>query len=386
MRLRKLAFVPLLIVILFCIHLNSRAQSAIAHSGYLTEMPSYMWQKAEGDGLWDNLIHNRINLAYAPSSNLNIRLEFRNRFFLGETVRNNALYKYFLENDPGWADMSFNWGTGKSHVVNTVVDRLSVERTWGKFKVKAGRQRVDWGQSLVWNPNDIFNSYSYFDFDYPERPAMDGIHMQYFAGGLWRLEAVLKIDGNKDFTSALLYGFDKAGYQFQIIAGQVNQKHMLWGAAWKGSIADAPFYGEFSYLSPLVGSAREVYLLSLGSNYSFNNSMKLTGEYLYSSNLTSSFDNFNDLSFTHTSVQKLSVTDHSYMVSLSAPVHPLLNISLDYIGFSYPLFKNYYIGPSIEYSVHESLYLSGVVQLFAHQNMEGNQMKIASFVRLKKVF
>ncbi len=386
MRLKKLVLVPLVFVILFGFKTNSFAQSPIELTGYVSEMPSYRWQKADDKGLWDNLIHNRINLAYTPSPNLNIRLELRNRLFFGETVRNNAMYKYFLESDPGWADMSFNWGTGKSHVVNTVVDRLSIERTWGKFTLKAGRQRVDWGQALVWNPNDIFNSYSYFDFDYPKRPSMDGLRMQYFTGTMSRLEAVFKIDGNNDFTSALLYGFDKVGYHFQIITGQVNQNHLILGAGWKGSILDAAFYGEFSYLSPFVNSDREVYLFSMGSNYSFNNSMKLTGEYLYSSNLSSSVNNFNDLSFRHTSIQTLSVTDHSYMVSLSAPVHPLLRISLAYVGFSYPVFENYYIGPSIEYSVRESLYLSGVVQIFAHQNTDGNQMKIGSFIRLKKVF
>lgn len=386
MRLKKLALAPLVFVILFGIKINIFAQSPIAFTGYVSDMPSYLWQKSEGEGLWDNLIHNRINLSYAPSPNLNIRLELRNRFFVGETVRNNALYKYFLESDPGWADMSFNWGTGKSHVVNTVVDRLSVERTWGKLKLTAGRQRVEWGQSLVWNPNDIFNSYSYFDFDYPDRPSMDGLRMQYFTGGLSRIEAVLKIDGNNDFTSALLYGFDKVGYHFQIITGQVKQNHLILGAGWKGSISDAAFYGELSYLSPFDNSDREVYLLSVGSNYSFNNLMKLTGEYLYSSNLSSSINDFSDLTFRQTSIQKLSVTDHSYMVSLSAPLHPLLNVSLSYVGFSFPVFKNYYIGPTIEYSIRESLYLSGIVQIFAHQNAEGNQMKVASFIRLKKVF
>ena len=386
MRFKKLTLASLVFIILFGIKINSFAQSPIQLSGYVTEMPSYQWQKSEGEGLWDNLIHNRINLAYAPSPNLDIRLELRNRFFFGETVHNNALYKYFLESDPGWADMSFNWGTGKSHVVNTVVDRLSVERTWGKFKLKAGRQRVDWGQSLVWNPNDIFNSYSYFDFDYPERPSMDGLRMQYFTGSLSRLEAVFKIDGNNDFTSALMYGFDKVGYHFQIITGQVNENHLIMGAGWRGTIMDAAFYGELSYLSPFANSDREVYLFSLGSNYSFNNSMKLKGEYLYSSNLSSSVSNFNDLSFRHTSIQKLSVTNHSYMLSLSAPVLPLVCVSMSYVGFSYPVFKNYYIEPNIEYAIRESFYLSGVVQLFAYKNTEGNQMKIASFIRLKKVF
>ncbi|MGQ1787850.1 MULTISPECIES: hypothetical protein [unclassified Saccharicrinis] len=360
-------------------------QSPIEVSGYVSEMPSYTWQKGS-ENLWDNLVHNRIKLNYSRNDNLNIRLEVRNRFFLGETVRNTPLYKFYLNNDPGWVDMSFNWGTTNSYVVNTVIDRLTYERIWGKFQLRIGRQRVNWSQSFVWNPNDIFNSYSYFDFDYPERPGMDGLRLQYYTGASERLEAVLKVDGNKKVTSALLYGFNRAGYDFQLIVGEVNQDDYILGTGWSGNVMNAGFYGEFSFLSPMDGKSDDIYLLSVGSNYTFRNSLALTGEYLYSSNLNSTFQDFGSLAFSASSIKKLSVSDHSYMISAGYTVNPLLNVSLAFVGFSFPVLESFYVSPTIEYSLNENLFLSGVFQVYSHNRGIDNVLNISSFVRLKKVF
>ncbi|WP_185957458.1 hypothetical protein [Saccharicrinis carchari] len=371
---------------MLCFQLSTYAQPAIEMSGYITEMPSYRWQKTADKGVWDNLIHNRINLKYNPKSNLNFTIALRNRFFLGETVRNNPLYKYYMDNDQGWVDMSFNWGTGKAYVVNTIADRLFVEHIWGNIKIKAGRQRVVWGQSRVWNANDLFNPYSFYDFDYPERPGMDGLSLKYLNTGNAKLEAVLKVDGNKELTSALLYGFSKSNYYFQFIAGQLNQSYFVMGSGWKINFKHSDFYGEFSYLSSFDQPKPNIYMLSTGSAYTINHSIKLSGEYLYASNLNSSFSGFDDLSFSRTSVQKLSISKHSYNLALSLPINPQFHFTFDYTGFAYPVFKNYYISPTIEYALKESLHLSGILQLFSNGNTQPNQMIVSTFIRLKKVF
>ncbi len=362
------------------------SQSPLQIGGYISEMPSFTYQSGSGNVLWDNLIHNRLKLSYSTNNNLKFRMEFRNRFFLGESVENSPLLKFFIDNDPGWADLSFNWGSGKSYLVNTIIDRLSVEKTWGKFQVRIGRQRVNWSQAQVWNPNDIFNSYSYFDFDYPERPGMDGVRFQFYTGASSRLEGVIKVDRDNEYTSALLYGFNFKGYDLQLITGQVTEDDLIFGIGWSGNVSGAGFYGEMSYLSPLKTRNSETYLISIGANYSFRNSLMLTSEYLYSSNLGSNFQDYNNLSFSNRSIKNLSVTDHSYMLSASMPINPLLNLSLSYVGFSYPFFENFYIGPNIEYSLKENLYLSFIAQLYYQKNYTVNQSALISFLRLKKVF
>ncbi|MCG8318265.1 MAG: hypothetical protein MI921_02070 [Cytophagales bacterium] len=42
-----------------------------------------------------------------------------------------------------------------------------------------GKHRINWGKSYVWNPNDVFNAYSFFDFDYEERRGTDALLIKY---------------------------------------------------------------------------------------------------------------------------------------------------------------------------------------------------------------
>ncbi len=93
-----------------------------------------------------------------------------------------------------------------------------------KFQVTLGRQRINWGQTFVWNPNDIFNAYSYFDFDYIERPGSDAVRLQYFPSSSSVAEFAVKVDDENDITAAGLYRFNKWGYDIQFLAGLCQQR------------------------------------------------------------------------------------------------------------------------------------------------------------------
>ncbi|TLX73923.1 hypothetical protein E9993_14035 [Labilibacter sediminis] len=362
------------------------AQSPVEFSGYLSEMPSYSWQKESGITLFDNLVHNRINLAYSPNDKLRMKMEFRNRIFWGETVSSTPLYKHIIGNDPGWMDLSFNWGSGKSYLVNTTIDRLSLEYVAGNFQVQVGRQRVNWSQTMVWNPNDIFNSYSYFDFDYVERPGMDGVRLQYFTGLSSQFETVLKVDVDNRLSTAALYRFNTKGYDIQLIAGQVNQEDYILGGGWSGNISGAGFYGEVSYLSSVSNKNDNILITSVGGNYTFKNSLMLTGEYLYSSNLKDYEGGFAALIYGQASIKTLSITEHSYMLSGAYPVSPLLSLSVAYMGFGFPVFNSFYVGPIIDYSISDNLYISGIFQIFSGEIDQQKELSALSFVRLKWSF
>jgi len=80
------------------------------------------------------------------------------------------LFLDLFDYDPGYFDLTKVWADGKSYVFVSTFDRANIEYTKGNFEAMVGRQRVNWGINTVWTPNDIFNSFSYFDFDYEERP------------------------------------------------------------------------------------------------------------------------------------------------------------------------------------------------------------------------
>jgi hypothetical protein len=362
------------------------SQSPVEVSGYLSEMPSYTWQSKPELSLVDNLLHNRLNINYSPNEKWNARVEFRNRLFWGETVKNTPNFKYFIENDQGWVDMSFNWGSSSSYVLNTAIDRMSLEYIAGSFQVIVGRQRVNWGQTMVWNPNDIFNSYSYFDFDYVERPGMDGVRLQYFTGIASKLEAVVKIDKGNRISTAALYRFNAAQYDFQLIAGAVNQDDYVFGGGWSGNIKGAGFYGEMSYLLPYKDGTNSAFVASVGGNYTFKNSLLLSGEYLYSSHLKSNEHDFQSLFYTQSGIRNLSIADHTYLLSTSYPLTPLVSTSLAFVGFGTPLLKNFYISPTFDYSLSDNVSVSGIFQFFFGEDNANRLVNVGSNFRLRWSF
>ena len=108
-----------------------------------------------------------------------------------------------IDTDNGYINLSDNILTGKSYIFNSRIDRAYIDYTKDKFQLRIGRQRINWGQCFTWNPNDLFNAYSFFDFDYVEKPGSDAIRIQYYSTGTSTFEFAVKADNNHKVTSAV---------------------------------------------------------------------------------------------------------------------------------------------------------------------------------------
>ena len=154
-----------------------------------------------------------------------------------------------IDTDNGFVRLSDNLSKGNSYVLNSKIDRAYIDYTKDKFQVTIGRQRINWGQCFTWNPNDLFNAYSFFDFDYVEKPGSDAIRMQYYSTNTSTFEFAVKADNNSKVTSALLYRFNKWNYDIQFLGGLLNEQDYVVGTGWSGNIKGASFRGEISYFS-----------------------------------------------------------------------------------------------------------------------------------------
>ncbi|WP_462317387.1 hypothetical protein [Marinilabilia sp.] len=208
------------LIILLIVSMQVKAQ--IKADGYLGTMPTWYYLDQMDQNLWENVVHNRINLSYDFSPSLIGVIQFRNRLIFGETVREIPGYVALINSDQGWVDMTYNLASGNSAILNMTVDRLWLDFYIGKLQVRAGRQRINWGQAMVWNPNDIFNAYSFFDFDYPERPGIDGVRLQLYTGMTSQVEGVFKIDHEQRKTMAMRYRFNAGRYDWQILGGRLH--------------------------------------------------------------------------------------------------------------------------------------------------------------------
>ncbi|MCJ7759117.1 MAG: hypothetical protein MUP24_13345, partial [Gillisia sp.] len=197
--MKSLLKISLIIFILTSFGLSAQeTEKKISLSGYIKNLNEFSFVDRLEQLQWTNLFHNRLNFEYVPSEVITARLEFRNRLYYGDAVKNIPGFSGIISRDDGWADLSWNLINDKNVVLNSTIDRALINYSKGKWDITLGRQRVNWGMNLVWNPNDIFNTYNFLDFDYEERPGSDALRVQYYLGDFSKIEVSAKKGRSKD--------------------------------------------------------------------------------------------------------------------------------------------------------------------------------------------
>ncbi|MEI7980014.1 MAG: hypothetical protein WCI71_00070 [Bacteroidota bacterium] len=357
-------------------------------NGYVKDMQTVIIHTIDQPWVTDNLIHNRNNFKWNILKDLTFCLQERNRFYWGNLVAISPQYSDFIEYDNGLVNLSWNIFSGKSYVLNVSIDRLWLDYTKNNFQVTAGRQRINWSQTFVWNPNDIFNTYSYFDFDYEEKPGSDALRFQYFTSSTSRAEIAIKADRDKKVTVAGLYRFNKWQYDFQGVAGIYTQSDLVAGLGWAGQIAKGGFKGEMSWFQPLknFGDTTGVFLSSIEYDYTFRNSIFIQFEGFYNSNpVNSSNVLINQFNPALLNAKNPFLNGFSLFTNISYPVTPLISIAL--AGICNPSNKMYFVIPTFTFSLMNNLDLSVISQTFqSYDPATAGESQISIFIRLKGSF
>ncbi|MFC2175927.1 hypothetical protein ACFLR1_03005 [Bacteroidota bacterium] len=316
----------------------------------------------------EQFLHNRLNLRIFPVKGMTIGAELRTRFFYAGATANSPIAKNAMAKDGGLINMSWNIGNNVNPVhLNTTLDRLWVG--WGNDKVdiRVGRQRINWGISTAWNPNDIFNAFNFVNFDYEERPGSDAVRFQYFGKKMRGFEVAVAPQRTwKQSTAAFMYKFNAKGYDFQLIAGQYKTD-VTAGFGFAGNAGNASLKGEIQWFGPYEGFLDTTHTVtaSVSSEYSFKNSLVIGGSILFNS---SGIDDSNPLklasffSGSALTAKNLMPTKYNAFLSLSYPITPLLGASFAAIyGYGPNLLL---LNPSLTYSIVENWDVLLAAQIF----------------------
>ena len=334
-------------------------------NGYFKYMQTISFQKIDEKWTTDNLLHNRLNFNWNINQNLTFNTQVRNRIYYGETVSTFPKYSEIIDQENGFLDMSGILFEGESVFMHSSIDRLFFDYNYNKFQVTVGRQRINWGQTFVWNPNDLFNSYSFFDFDYEEKPGSDAVRVQFYPSYSSKLDLVAKFDHNERITIAGLYRFNKWGTDIQFLGGYFEDRDFVVGTGFSGNLFKGGIRGELSYFHSQENFADTsgTFVASLGYDYTFSNSLMIQVEGLYNGYGRKSGDfNLAQFYFMQMSPQNLSLTEFSYMLQISYPITPLLKATIS--GMYNPNDNSIYFGPSADYSLKENLEFSIFTQFF----------------------
>ena len=355
--------------------------------GYIKNMQAGLFFNQEGNTtyLQDNLFHNRLQLDGYLSEHWHVRADLRTRLFYGDLVRQNSNYGDQVDDvNNDYFDGSVVLFEGRSWVGHSMLDRLYVEYMTGDWEFSLGRQRINWGISNVWNPNDIFNAFAFTDFDYEERPGSDVLRVKRYTGFASSVEVVVRMADQLDETiMAGLWKINTGGYDIQFLGGYVQD---IWaiGGGWAGSIKTAGFKGEMTLFVPNETGEEISFAATLGLDYAFENGWYTNLGYLYNSNGSTTDGVLNLFDF-QLSAQNLYPYRHALFAQASRPITPLFSGSMALIYSPvrvHPLFIN----PSFTYSIATNWDLDLVGQLVFNRDNGFTSPLQSAFLRVKYSF
>lgn len=374
------------------LHFNGLAQNGkVDINGYVKDLYLFYLPEEPISGtdlnfMATNIVHNRFNFKWYTTTKLTTVIEIRNRLMFGNLVRNFPDYQAIVDVDNGLVDLSWISAQSRSWFVHSMIDRAYLDYSSGKWQIRVGRQRVNWGVNFVWNPNDIFNSFSYFDFDHEERPGTDAVRVQYYTGVTSSAELVYKPGYDSIHSSiAGMFRFSKWDTDFQFLAGQAGND-WVFGGGWSGDIRGAGFRGELTRFEAQNDSSKSATVASISSDYTFSNSWYIHASILYNSiGKTGNAGGMNVLFNPELSAKQLSFARYSLFGQVSRPITPLLSGSFS--GILNPSDGSFYVGPAFTYSLLKNLELILSGQLFfGEPETEFGDIGQIAFGRLKWSF
>lgn len=354
--------------------LSSIAYAEFSVSGYIKEM--YALYALENDipmmsinryHMQYNMLHQRLNAEWQVDQHWTFYGAMRTRWIVGPMVSKIPNYADMMNQDMGYIDLSNNVYDAPSSFLNVALDRLYVNYTFNRLEVSLGRQRINWGIGMIWNPNDIFNHFSYFDFDYEERTGSDALLATYYTSDYSNIDIALKVDHLNQWTSALRYRMNVFNYDIQLVGGKLPHDWML-GAGFSGAIGSVAIMGEISCIQEGVCHEDLNVLAALEMDYVCPQNSLFKDVQWHAAvllNTSGSTGKITTPVLLNTSVRQdireLSRGKWELFSSLSYPFSPLLSGSV--AAIVNPVDGSFYASPSLTYSLSDNLELLGLVQL-----------------------
>lgn len=379
----------LTVVILILISFTTSAQDSLRirrlqFRGYIKDIQSMNFQSNLSDLVTGNLIHNRLNFKWNASDRFTAALEFRNRLFWGEEVKFTPGFSSRLRNSNEALDLSANWVDNENIVLNSTIDRMWFEYSADKWNIRVGRQRINWGIGTTWNPNDLFNTYNFLDFDYEERPGADAIKVQYYTGVMSHVELALSVtDSSKNMIMAGKYFMNIAAYDFQFVTGWFHEQPTV-GIGWSGSIKESGFKGEVQYFLKRM-ELRDQINISVEADHVFESGWYINaGAFLNSVGIEKTYT-LSDISSMNLSPQNLMPTKWNTLFMVSKEITPLFTVSSTIIyapGTNLVIFL-----PNVAYNLTQDLDVNLVWQSFFGDTPTGfDDITHRAFIRIKLSF
>ena len=364
---------------------NSWAEDHLRFTGYVKYMNMLSFTDGN-DLLTDNLLHNRINLKAYLSNPLTFNASMRNRVFYGDRLKVIPQYPDFIDANQDMMDLSFFPFKKNRIFMHSTFDRLNFNYSSGYWDITIGRQRINWGINTVWNPNDLFNTNNFLDFDYEEKSGADAIRIQYFTGDMSSFE--LAYHPNKDFEGdksvlAALYKFNFKSFDMQFLTAKYYTDYSF-GMGFAGNLKNAGIKGELNYFKTKEENQKDALVGSVSVDYGFKNGIYWMASALYNGNYQENTDlSFFNLFSNQLTARNLFPSQYAFFTQLSGNFGPAWSWSTG--GMFGTDNKLFILMPSLAYSMTDNWEINLTSQVFFSELPQMEQQNLV-YLRFRYSF
>lgn len=309
-----------------------------------------------------HLFHNRSEVELQFSEALSIQVHNRNLLYTGNFFFQNDFGKQLEESATDYADLSLLPLDRNGVKMINSLDRAFVQGLHGNLEWRLGRQRINWGLHSIWNPHDIFNAYSFVDFDYEERPGADAAFARYYFGFYTNVQvAYSPADEWKESTIGMLWQTNAGSYDLQALTAY-DRGYYVWGLGAAGNIGDQSLKVEGSSFIPEEAGTTEWSLAVSFEGTGAKSGIFYNISYLYDSQTTGG-GSLNDLLQQRIDARNLYPFEHSVLLQALKQINGRLTLNgalVTSFEENWPM----YFAPSVSYSLSQNWDLDLFGQIF----------------------
>ena len=361
---------------------NAQDSTNIEFTGYVKDLQTFSFIDNADSVFLTNLVHNRINFSI-QRGDFFFSAGLRNLLYTGDQVKFTPSFGKVVSQEGGYLYLTQMWTDAKSMVFISMLDRLNAGWNFRNGSVRVGRQRINWGVNTIWNPNDIFNVYNFLNFDYSERPGNDAVKFSYnFKTGAHLEVATAPSKNDSLWISAFKYGFNKWGYDIQLIAGNYYTD-IVGGLGFAGNIKDAGLKFELSYFHPREPDSKRGASVSLSSgiDYGFSSGWYVGGAFLFNSAAPDLLYDVRQLTAFTITPKRLMPARWSFLLQGNQNFSPLLSGNFTVV-YS-PKLNLLIILPTISYSLAEDWDIDLVLQSFFADDFQERFRAVENYINLR---
>ncbi len=349
------------IIQLYCLCTNAQ----VSLSGYINNY-SLIGETEPNpfdEALWQNITCQRLIFNWSINKNFDIQISNQTNLSFGNSTLLRLVKETSTDNH-NLLKLSCLLIDKEDKWLNLALDRLLMRWSTDKLEVSLGRQRINWGNTVLWHPNDIFDSSPFLNFTYPERMGCDAVRAAYYHNEVATSELAVSADKRGSPTIAILHRNLYRNLDFQLLGGVYKRYHWVAGGGFTTELNEFSirFEGSYFHDSRKESDKVDVVQASIGIDKIFQNNFILQAEALYTNKPDDITDLISSYMYTEYSLRRLTTSRWSFAGQIYYPFSGLFSINalMAYL----PDQSAVYVGVGMNYLISQNLEASAMVHAF----------------------